>query len=150
MRIKPKTIEPDHTIEQTLAIMNKANLEILPVVENKLFIGIVQKKDLIQYEVNQDNKSPIYVLNNYERVVGNYHSNNEKTIIFIAAIHGNENSGVIALKRFFHDIKELEINIDGTVIGLIGNLEALKNNRRHIDIDMMTLTRITGVTLVFQ
>ena len=139
MRIKPKTIEPDHTIEQTLAIMNKANLEILPVVENKLFIGIVQKKDLIQYEVNQDNKSPSYVLNNYERVVGNYHSNNEKTIIFIAAIHGNENSGLIALKRFFHDIKELEINIDGTVIGLIGNLEALKNNRRHIDIDMNRL-----------
>ena len=139
MKISPKTIKPDDTVKKTLKIMHKTKLDILPVVENKLFIGIIQKKDLIQYEFNQEHKDPIYLLNNYERVIGNYHSNNEKTIIFISAIHGNENSGVIALKRFFKEIKELDIKIDGTIIGLIGNLGALKNNRRYIDIDMNRL-----------
>jgi len=110
------------------------------VVEDKLFIGIVQKQNLIQYEtIKEDAVITKNLSQNYERVIGNYHSNNEKTIIFISAIHGNENSGVIALKRFFKDVENTNIKIGGTVIGLIGNLNALKNNNRYINTDMNRL-----------
>ena len=57
-------------------------------------------------------------------------------MIFIAAIHGNENSGVIALKKFFREIEQHNIKVDGTIIGLIGNLNALKINARYIDHDL--------------
>ena len=115
--------------------MEKNKIDILPVIENKLFIGIIQKKQLVQYELNQ-NQASKNMLSNYERVIGNYHSNNNRTMIFIAAIHGNENSGVIALQRFFKEINQSNTNIEGSVIGLIGNLAALKRNMRHIDDDL--------------
>jgi len=137
MKKKPKTLKPEFTISSSLKIMEKEQINIMPVVENKLFIGMTQKKHLIQYELNEKNKKITKNLfNNYERVIGNYHNNNDKTIIFIAAIHGNENSGVIALKKFFKDISKLNIKINGTIIGLIGNLHALQNNSRYIDHDM--------------
>ena len=125
------------TIKKSLEIMVKENLNILPVAENKLFIGIVQKDNLIQYESNTSiqNIKP-ELSDNYERIIGNYHSNNEKTVVFTAAIHGNEQSGVIALKRFFKDIKQLDLKIDGTVIGIIGNINALSKNVRFIDEDL--------------
>ena len=137
MQKNPTTITPSCNISNTLEIMHKNKLNILPVVEDKLFIGIVQKKKLTQYELNT-NKQSINnsLLNQFERVVGNYHSNNEKTIIFIAALHGNENSGVAALEKFFQEIKDSNINLTGTVIGLIGNINALKNNQRYIHEDM--------------
>ena len=140
MKKRPKTIGPDFTIKQVLAIMENRKVDILPVTENKLFIGIVQKKYLVQYEFKKEPKTwnkDFFI--NYERIIGNYHSNNNKTMVFVAAIHGNENSGVIALKRFFDEIKKENIKIEGTVIGLIGNLSALKRNSRYIDDDMNRL-----------
>ncbi|MBE37382.1 MAG: hypothetical protein CMP50_01820 [Flavobacteriales bacterium] len=136
MKTNIKKIRPDISVGTALSIMERFNLDILPVVENKLFIGITQKKDLTQYEFKEDSQQSISLINNYERVIGNYHNNNEKTMIFIAAIHGNENSGVIALERFFKHINNTNTKIAGTVIGLIGNLNALKNNSRYINSDM--------------
>jgi len=137
MKKRPITSAPELTIGQALSIMENKKIDILPVIENKLFIGIIQKKYLVQYELNEKFKtSNKEIFNNYERVIGNYHSNNNKTMIFIAAIHGNENSGLIALKRFFEEIKKSNIKIEGTIIGLIGNLNALKKNTRYIDNDM--------------
>ena len=139
MKKKPHTINPDFTIGQTLETMEKTNTDILPVVENYLFIGIIQKNKLRQYENDATNILADNLLENYERIIGNYHSNNNTTIIFIAGVHGNEKSGVIALQRFFQDIKKLKIKIEGTVIGLIGNLNALKQNKRYITADMNRL-----------
>ena len=137
MKKQPITINPSTNIGTAVEIMKKNNLEVIPVVENKLFIGIVQKNQLVQYEVNkQENNSIENEIGHYERVIGNYHSNNKRTMIFIAALHGNEKSGFLALKRFFKTINQNNIKIDGAVIGLIGNLAALKNNTRHIDKDM--------------
>ena len=137
MKKRPVTIAPDVTIKDALFIMHKNNSTTLPVVEDKLFIGIIQKDNLLQYESNESTQ-PIRseLSDNYDRIIGNYHSNNEKTMIFTAAIHGNENSGVIALKRFFKDIKMLDLKIEGTVIGIIGNINALTKNVRFIDVDM--------------
>ena len=137
MKKRPVTIAPEKTVKQAIALMEKNVASILPVVENKLFIGIIQKKHLIQYELEKNKKkSSKHLFDNYERVIGNYHSNNDKTIVFVAGIHGNEKSGIIALKKVFKEIKETSIEINGTVIGLIGNLNALKKNTRYIDNDM--------------
>ena len=151
MNKRKQYVKPNMTIEQSIDIMNTTKKEILPVVENKLFIGIIQKKNLLQYENKPikpllETVSPI----NYERVIGNYHSNNEKTIIFIAAIHGNETSGLNALKKFFFEIENTQTKINGTVIGLIGNLSALTQNKRKIEQDMnrmWTLKQINSKSL---
>jgi succinylglutamate desuccinylase len=139
MKKKPHTISPDTTIGETLEIMEKTKNDILPVVENRLFIGIIQKNKLLQYENDSTNILSGEFFENYERIIGNYHSSNKNTIIFIAGVHGNEKSGVIALQRFFEDVKKLKIKIEGTIIGLIGNLNALKQNKRYINADMNRL-----------
>ncbi|MAQ32118.1 MAG: hypothetical protein CMD26_05275 [Flavobacteriales bacterium] len=137
MKKNPITIKPEGTIEDALNVMEKHSINILPVAENKLFIGIIQKKHLLQYEIHEEsNQSIKNILNNYERVIGNYHSNTKRTMIFVAAIHGNENSGVIALKKFFREIEQNNTKVDGTIIGLIGNLNALKVNARYIESDL--------------
>jgi len=56
------------------------------------------------------------------------------TIVIFAGIHGNENSGIFAIKEVFKTIRNLEIN--GTVYGISGNLKALELNRRFIDEDL--------------
>ncbi len=140
MQKKITTISPEKTIKEALKLMSDNNIEILPVSENNLFIGIVDKKNLIQYELNKNNK--IFTKNifeKYDRVIGNYHSDNNNTIIFIAAMHGNETSGVLALRKFFKDINNNQTLINGTVIGLIANLQALKANLRYVDEDMNRL-----------
>ena len=44
------TIEPNQTIYSAIKMMKKHKINMLPVTENKLFIGMLQKKFLIQYE----------------------------------------------------------------------------------------------------
>jgi len=140
MKKRPQHAKPSMTIEETLQMMRHHNVNILPVVENQLFIGIVQKKNLLQYENSpQANFITKETHNNYERVVGNYHSNNDNTMIFVAAVHGNEKSGVTALNKFFTEIKKNQTKIQGTVIGLVGNLSALNENKRYITQDMNRL-----------
>ena len=56
------------------------------------------------------------------------------TIVFFAGIHGNENSGVFALKDVLSNIKSNEIK--GTIYGVSGNLKALELNKRFIDEDL--------------
>ena len=136
MQKRPTVIQPSMMIKDVLQIMADQKIDILPVVENKLFIGIVQKENLLQYEFNKKNIITEKLSENFERVIGNYHSNNEKTIIFMSGIHGNEKSGIIALNKFFDDIQNSDINIEGTIIGLIGNLNAVNQNLRYIDQDM--------------
>ena len=136
MNKKVVTLNPDTSIENALAIMENKDTNTLPVTEDKLFIGMIEKKNLIQYELNDINTKKTNLISDYDRVIGNYHSNNENIIIFIASIHGNETSGSIALKKFFQEVRDSNIKMEGTVIGLIGNMSAAKNNMRYIDCDM--------------
>tara|TARA_B100000579_G_scaffold214240_1_gene175177 strand:- start:7386 stop:10157 length:2772 start_codon:yes stop_codon:yes gene_type:complete len=136
MNKKVVTLNPDTSIENALAIMENKDTNTLPVTEDKLFIGMIEKKNLIQYELNEINTKKNNLISDYERVIGNYHSNNENIIIFIASIHGNETSGSIALKKVFQEVRDSNIKMEGTVIGLIGNMAAAKNNMRYIDCDM--------------
>ena len=53
------------------------------------------------------------------------------TIVFFAGIHGNEFAGVNALNEVLPTLNSDEIC--GEIIGVYGNIKALKENKRFID-----------------
>lgn len=54
------------------------------------------------------------------------------SMVFTAALHGNEPAGVVALQHVFQTLREQETEIHGEVIGIVGNLAALGEGRRFI------------------
>jgi succinylglutamate desuccinylase len=57
-------------------------------------------------------------------------------IAFCAGLHGNEPSGVIALKHVFDYIHQKNIPVNGKLIAFIGNRNALHNKRRYCQQDL--------------
>jgi len=57
-------------------------------------------------------------------------------LIFTAGIHGNETSGVQALKEVFEMLKVVKPSINGSIIGIAGNLKALEKEVRYIQKDL--------------
>ena len=73
-------------------------------------------------------EKPIYV----NRIINKLEGKNKGiTLVLFAGIHGNENSGIFAINEVFNKIKDLDLN--GTVYGISGNLKALEVNKRFID-----------------
>jgi len=71
------------------------------------------------------------------RIIGKYTSNKKGPLLFVTAgIHGNEPSGVKALQKVFEELQKSKPEIDGTIIGVAGNKEALNHNKRYIDEDL--------------
>ncbi len=138
MKKNPISITPSEKISSAIKIMKKKNINILPVNEKKLFIGMLQKKFLIQYEFDSPKLlTKQEILRNEDRIVGNYHSGEKgKTIIFMCGIHGNELSGKKALQKVFNYLEEKSIEISGNIIGIQGNLKAIEKKERFIDIDL--------------
>ncbi|NNL07761.1 MAG: aspartoacylase [Croceitalea sp.] len=65
------------------------------------------------------------------RVIGHLKGNSDgPTVIFFAGIHGNEPAGVLALQKVFEELNEHHSEIEGEVIGLVGNLKALEQGVR--------------------
>jgi len=60
-------------------------------------------------------------------------------VIFSAGIHGNEPSGVLALKNVFKELVKRNILINGSVLAFIGNRNALNNGQRYATIDLNRL-----------
>jgi len=130
-------IQPEEKISQALEIMNTKKIQMLPVCENKLFIGMLQKRFLIQYELNKNLQHEKDFKNKESRIIGNYHTGNtKKTIVLICGIHGNELSGKKALENIFKHLEEKSIEINGNIIGVQGNIEAIKQKERFINIDL--------------
>ncbi|MGB7395789.1 MAG: succinylglutamate desuccinylase/aspartoacylase family protein [Pricia sp.] len=72
-----------------------------------------------------------------ERIIGEYESGKEGPLLFVSAgIHGNEPSGVEALKDVFRVLEAERPVITGKIIGVYGNLAALKKGVRYIDKDL--------------
>lgn len=61
------------------------------------------------------------------------------TIIFTGGIHGNEPSGVFALKKVFEQLRSKNTQIKGNFYGLSGNLWALQNGQRYHTQDLNRL-----------
>ena len=71
------------------------------------------------------------------RIIGTYDSGKKGPLLFITAgIHGNEPAGVVALQYVFSILEKEKPEIIGKVVGVSGNLEALKQNVRFVDEDL--------------
>jgi len=60
-------------------------------------------------------------------------------LLATAAIHGNEPAGVHALRRVFAALAEMDLELRGRFVGLIGNRGALLAGQRYRDSDMNRL-----------
>jgi hypothetical protein len=58
------------------------------------------------------------------------------TVIAFAGIHGNEKAGVIALENIIKTIKNDKLLFRGNFYAIKGNLSALQNNQRFVDVDL--------------
>ena len=71
------------------------------------------------------------------RIIGEYSSEKKGPLLFItASVHGNEPSGVEALKKVFEALNSSKPKIDGRIVGVVGNTAALGKNVRYIDEDL--------------
>ena len=57
-------------------------------------------------------------------------------LVCVAGIHGNEPSGVLGLRRVLDELTGCEETLRGTLVGLVGNREALASGRRYVERDL--------------
>ncbi len=75
-----------------------------------------------------------------ERIIVSWGTDFEGPLLcFFAGIHGNEPAGVLALERVFIKLQELDLPFRGRLIGLRGNLSALRQQQRYVDVDLNRL-----------
>ncbi|HSP11199.1 MAG TPA: succinylglutamate desuccinylase/aspartoacylase family protein [Salegentibacter sp.] len=71
------------------------------------------------------------------RIIGKYTSGKKGPLLFVTGgVHGNEPSGVRALERVFAELEKSKPEIEGTIIGVSGNKEALNQNKRFLEEDL--------------
>ena len=72
-----------------------------------------------------------------DRVIGKFRGDQPgKLFLCVAGIHSNERTGIIALQRVFASLEEHKPSFAGRMIAVAGNLTAIKENTRYIDIDL--------------
>ncbi len=73
----------------------------------------------------------------YSRIIGTYTSNKKGPLLFVTGgVHGNEPSGVKALQKVFEELEKTKPQIEGTLVGVVGNKKALNVGQRFIDKDL--------------
>jgi len=71
------------------------------------------------------------------RMIGRYSTGHEGPLLLMfGGVHGNEPSGIKALQNVFKELENTKPDIAGTVVGIVGNRQALKQNSRFIDEDL--------------
>ncbi len=71
------------------------------------------------------------------RFIGSFEGNKKgPTVIFFGGIHGNEPAGVQALEHVFSSLHKSELEINGAVFGIRGNIPALLQKKRFIEDDL--------------
>ncbi len=58
------------------------------------------------------------------------------TIVVVAALHGNEPSGVLAFQRVLERLRRRDAPFRGRLVGFAGNLAALERGERFVDEDL--------------
>jgi succinylglutamate desuccinylase len=70
------------------------------------------------------------------RVLARLGPDSGPTLICVAGLHGNEPMGVVGLERALSRLEETSSNLQGRVIGLVGNRKALRAGTRFIEHDL--------------
>jgi hypothetical protein len=72
-----------------------------------------------------------------QRIIGKFEGSRPgPNLIFFAAIHGNETSGIYALKNVLDELSETRPDFRGSFIAIAGNLKAIKENKRYLGKDL--------------
>ena len=71
------------------------------------------------------------------------------TLLFTGGIHGNEPSGVFALRKVIEDIENNNIEVKGNIYAIGGNLAALENGERFRQQDLNRLWTSDRMKLLF-
>lgn len=87
------------------------------------------------------NRKALLELGEIPRVLGCQVGDPGATLVVVAGVHGNEPSGVIALRRVLGRLAEIKPKLRGTVHGLAGNVAALSAGVRYLDEDLNRLWR---------
>jgi len=71
------------------------------------------------------------------------------TVVAIGGMHGNEPSGVEAIKDLLEELETRTGAMRGEFVGIVGNLRALSEGKRYIDSDLNRMWRLKsdGLTL---
>lgn len=84
-----------------------------------------------------------------ERIIGKHDSGDKNVlIVLIGAIHGNEVAGLKAIDNIFREIEENNLQIKGKIVGLAGNLQAIKSKKRFIAHDLNRSWSIDNINSV--
>lgn len=76
-------------------------------------------------------------LQNIPRIIGKYEGDKKGPLLLVTAgVHGNEPSGVLALKEVFAELEKSKPSMAGTFIGVSGNHKALQKGKRFIEEDL--------------
>ncbi|MEZ5345523.1 MAG: succinylglutamate desuccinylase/aspartoacylase family protein [Pyrinomonadaceae bacterium] len=87
--------------------------------------------------INENDQFEPITVQEGEHVVGSFCGNSSgPTLVVFGAIHGNEHSGVIAMKRMLPGLSEIESKLRGRVFLLAGNTRAINKNIRFEDADL--------------
>ena len=79
-------------------------------------------------------------ISRHERLIGDIRGTEPgPTIVCVGAVHGNEPAGVLALERVLTSLRREDGLGRGRFIAVIGNLGALNQGRRYIDLDLNRL-----------
>ena len=72
-----------------------------------------------------------------KRIIGHIKGDHPgPTLVFFGGIHGNEQSGVIALEHVFQELKDAPLSYKGSVYGIRGNIPALIKGKRFLEKDL--------------
>ncbi|MHC4910904.1 MAG: M14 family metallopeptidase, partial [Planctomycetota bacterium] len=73
----------------------------------------------------------------FERVLGRLEGTaGGPTVVVFGGIHGNEPSGVIAFREVIAALEDVALPFRGRLLGLCGNLAALRRGRRYLRRDL--------------
>ncbi|HBQ59157.1 MAG TPA: hypothetical protein DD671_05900 [Balneolaceae bacterium] len=72
-----------------------------------------------------------------DRIIGDLRGEHPgPTVIALAGIHGNEPSGIEAIQHIFEKLQKKKGHLHKRFLGIIGNIQAMREGQRFIDEDM--------------
>jgi len=72
-----------------------------------------------------------------QRIIGKYEGDLAgPNLVFFGGIHGNEPSGIYALKKVVDDLHSLKPKLKGSFIAISGNLKAIEKKKRYLGKDL--------------
>lgn len=87
--------------------------------------------------IREDRPAPNIEINDGEHLVGEFVGDeNGVTLLVVGSIHGNEPSGLLAMRKIAKELRKVEREMKGRVFLIAGNTRAIGKGVRYIDADL--------------